>query len=399
MPPLSNQPQNDPTTALVRPQECVPSGVQSVVVQPQPVPQSSSHGYSLEVLTIDQVSDLTPGGVVERVTEALNGYGGGGSAEQQDRLFEAHTAFVGRILLGGDCREAAKLWPNHIKDLVLERETVLNMPIHKGAPLYNTGLVFFVAGDFDRALQYFVEAGAADEALGRGHRIAVPIGGHPLSRQVILEPLAGLLNHWAANYMLVTGLALDLDELKSLLSLMADRSSDTLQAVIALHRIQHTLDGTENSGARIVRFRALADLVHLVESFLRQFQDKTIRGELGKRIEALLKFNSIVKKGRDDFRQAFDKQRIPNDDYVAVLNWITQETRSRCLYASSPAYAAGVITFFCHRLRNSLLHVNEEELLIFREKDTCLSAAGWVLAMLRVAGFAKERKFSTNDFP
>ena len=227
------------------------------------------------------------------------------------------------------------------------------------------------------------------------------IGDNQLSEQVFIAPLAELFKSaWGADYAKITGHALDGQEFKGLLKAMAGRPSDAIQAVVALHRLARSLSGHQNQGTAVIRFRALAELLHLVESFLRQFQTR-VKGQLGDHLNHLVAANPVVKTAR----ATFDKDchtwatnaKCDKKSHQA-MNWISGETGLRIASAATPAVATGVVVYFCHQFRNSLLHVNEENLTIFQNKDECVKAVAWVLGMLRACARAKEGKFSPADF-
>jgi hypothetical protein len=324
-----------------------------------------------------------------------------------DAIFAFHTNYVDFCIKSRIVQRARNLWRERIAPIVDASELRLRTTnptarIHRGAPLYNTGLCSFVLGDFDRALQYIAEAGCHDEGFGRGNRIKILIGDHPLSQYVIINPLENFFTTvWGPDYAAITGYTLDGTELKRLLLSMADRPADAIQAVIALHRLTRTISGPQNHGTSVVRFRAFADLLHLVESFLRQFQT-AVTGQLDDHLNCLVNANPATNTARTIFRRdrkAWATAAGCDCNSSDAMNWISNETGTRISSSRTPASATGIVIFFCHQFRNSLLHVNEESLSIFRNEEECLKAAGWVLGMLRNCARAKEGKFSPADFP
>jgi hypothetical protein len=322
-----------------------------------------------------------------------------------DGIFAYHTTYADFCGKNRFAERARRLWLRHLEPLVDASEARLKAAnpkahIHRGAPLYNVGLCSFMLGDFDRALQFIAEAGVHDEILGRGDSTKILIGDNQLSEQVFIRPLTGVFKSVGADYAKITGYALDGKEFKLLLKAMAGRPSDAIQAVVALHRLGRSLIGHQNQGTAVIRFRALAELLHLVESFLRQFQT-TVDGELGNRLNHLVAANPVVKGARYGFDSDRKKWVASNKcDWNShqTMNWISSETGLRIASAATPAGATGVIVYFCHQFRNSLLHVNEENLTIFQNKDGCVKAVGWVLGMLRACARVKEGKFSPADF-
>jgi hypothetical protein len=323
-----------------------------------------------------------------------------------DAIFAFHTDYAAFCMRARLAQRPRRLWQDRIAPLVDASELRLKVAnatarIHRGAPLYNVGLCSFMMGDFDRALQYIAEAGLYDQALGRGPHINILLGDHPVSEQVFIKPLQSLLQTtWSPDYAASTGFALNAQELKNLLLLMSGRESDAVQAVAALHRIARTLNGPQNHGTCVVRFRALADLLHLVESFLRQFQP--VPGQLKAHLDHMLAPNPAALAGRAAFkvdRDTWCTSAGCATDSIQAMNWVSSETSNHIRSAATPAGAAGAVTFFCHHFRNSLLHVNEESLVIFQNQNDSLAAAGWVLAMLRICARAKEGRFSPTHFP
>ena len=331
------------------------------------------------------------------VSEALAAYDGKGTTDDEDELFGAHGALIKARLSSGDLREVCNLWATKIEPLVASREIALGRPIHKGAPLYNTGLAYFVGGDFDSALRYFVAADKEDVQHKRAHNFRVLAGDHPLSKEVIINPImAELAGCWVQAYDKVCGRTLDAHELINLLLSLASRPSDCLQAIVAMHRIRVSLAGIQNYGTLVVRFRALADLLHLIESFLRQFQN--VSGELGVRLQAVLNTNLRARSAYNSFGSDLQQwlNTTRHDPHSPnALNWISVETSSRIAAAPDHGAAAGIATYFCHKYRNSLLHVNEEALDIFNSAKDSLSAAGYIVSMLRLCMYAKQGTFNT----
>ena len=119
------------------------------------------------------------------IIETLAARVAGAGPQADDDIFLPHTVYAATALDASlkTCHGVellpARLWLREIWPRVIEAEQQLkqsnpNARIHKGAPFFNNGLCFFVAGDFERAIQYFAEAGKEDELSGRGSRYLVP---------------------------------------------------------------------------------------------------------------------------------------------------------------------------------------------------------------------------------
>src|SRR5207253_2292298 len=86
-------------------------------------------------------------------------------AGNDDDIFGSHTAFVKFAVNHSDPLPAIHVWERTIAKAVQQAETQLaasgstQARIHKGAPLFNVGVAYYVAGDFERAFGYVAEAG------------------------------------------------------------------------------------------------------------------------------------------------------------------------------------------------------------------------------------------------
>lgn len=374
------------------------SDVVSVFTSSGSIGDSGSSGHGVRPSSEVRPAQERLTEMVRDVTSSVNLYEGHGSPEDEDRLFKAHTQCFVDYFADHDLRGLKESWAKNLEPVVKAREAQLGRPIHKGAPLHNTGLLFFADGDFDSALAYLAQAGEEDERAGRGRWHQVVIGDHTLSKGVLIEPLeTELIPVWVASYQKITGRNLDSNELISLLRLIADRTADAIQAIIALHRIRRSRSGPQNGGTSVVRFTALADLMHLIESSLRVFQTG-VDGELGRRIGDVLKHNPKAKSAYEAFANDFASRCSNNGEdrhSATAMNWIFNETEQRITSGSSPAISAGVAAFFCHQFRNALLHENNQQLSVFQTAEKCVLAAGWSLGTLRICMMDKEESFAT----
>jgi hypothetical protein len=378
-----------------RTQDVQPSGVPPIFLDNESINSANVSLQDASAPVIEVEHQTTADSVVSSVLTALNGYAGNGKTDDEDHLFHEHGLLVSSRRRNGDLREVCGLWAERIAPLVEARERQLGKPIHKGAPLYNTGLAFFLAGDFDSAMRYFAQADHEDVQNKGAHEFRLVAGDHPLSREIIIDPIMQSLSaFWVADYAKICGCNFDGQELINLLLALAYRPSDCLQAVVALHRIRACLDGPQNQATLVIRFRALADLLHLIESFLRQFQQ--VKGQLRAHVAFLLQANRRSETAYKGFGTAlghWTKTTGNDGDSPSALDWISSETSNRLVVAPDSGTAAGIVAFFCHKYRNSLLHVNEEALIVFNNQEDCLAAAGYVLSMLRICLYAKDGTF------
>jgi len=330
---------------------------------------------------------------MEQFERLLQAYGGNGSLDEQDRIFGPHISFIRDEAKKHGLTSACAIWDDKLKYMVGRREKELGQQIHKGAPLYNTGLAYFVAGNFDAAFCYLAEAGSEDERNGRGDRNMILRGQHPLSRQMLVEPIVKtFFPLWSGDYLKITRAQLDEEEFIRLVEGLSGRVSDSLQVICALHKFRVSLATPQNHAAALIRVKAIGELVHLVESYLRQFL--SVDGQLDAHLKVILAKNNEMKKGYDDLGKLLEKRSKANgwtQKTPDALNWIHKEAQSQISKGSSAARLAGVCAFFCHKYRNSLLHVNEESLTVFKNQQDCIKAVGWILSMLRVCKHAKDQ--------
>ena len=267
--------------------------------------------------------------------------------------------------------------------------------IHKGAPLFNVALCFFATGDFDRAFQYFIAAGMEDELSGRGNRYLVPIGDNPLAERAVIWPLVQtLIPQWKGDYVRISTVGLDQSELKALLGWLLKRAPDAFQTITALHRLRLLNEGLDNEASRYQMVRALADIVLAIESSLRRWQIG-VHGQLLKRASALLTVNTVSLTAFTTFHNDFKNTWTePQRETGQAVNWITSEALSRLSTGHTVAERIGIATYLAVRLRNSLMHVNEETLDIHNNRQLCLSVAGIALAVLRISMHGDENSLS-----
>jgi hypothetical protein len=312
-----------------------------------------------------------------------------------DDIFGSYTALVAFSIKHFDPLPPILLWENRIAPGVERAESLLasgSMRIHKGSPLFNTGVAYYVAGDFERALAYVGEAGEEDQKSGHPSKFPILIGDHPLSRRFLIEPIVKrFFPTWAPDYFKCTGVSLEESEFISLLKYLAKRPADAVQLLLPLHRFLKVDLGFENHATKHIRTRAVAESLVALESTLRRFQTGVI-GELGSQLDQLIAANSILqstyKRFDVDFRNKWPS-RLQKRSSMAV-NWCTTEARSRFASATTTSERAGIACYLSYRLRNSLLHVVEESLDIFQQKSLCEWCMALALAAIRLANHGED---------
>ncbi|HOW66028.1 MAG TPA: hypothetical protein P5186_22230 [Candidatus Paceibacterota bacterium] len=251
--------------------------------------------------------------------------------------------------------------------------------------------MLFVAGDFDRAFQYFTAAGIEDELSGRGSRYLVSTGDNPLAERAIIRPLVQkLILNWQGDYKSIAFVDLDQSELKILFNWLVQRAPDAFQTVTALHRLRLLTGGLDNEAARYQMVRALSDIVLAIESSLRRWQ-VGVDGQLFDRTDTLLRINPVSHSSftsfNNDFINAWTK---PQRETGSAVNWVISEALTRLAARPTVAERIGIAAYLAVRLRNSLMHVNEEILDVHNNPQLCLRVAGIAFAVLRVSKHGNE---------
>jgi hypothetical protein len=336
-----------------------------------------------------------PQKVTMSVKEALAGYVGGQGPDVEDTLFSAHTAFVDRSLkMNQNLGDPPRIWATDIEPLVRLAEARIKTAIHKGAPFYNSALCLFQLGDFDGALSYFASA-AEEDAI---HRHEPPerlfTGNHPLSPQVLIAPLErDLFPHFSANYLEITGVALDGAELKNLLGWFAVRITDALQLLSSLHSISRSLRRDDDVTSRHSRSKAIGDIAVAVESTMKiHWAGSDV---FHARLESALSANRPSCVAFDSLHRWFCATftKTARESAVAV-NAVLTEAQARFRSASTRAERVGIAAYATLRFRNSAEHVNDEQLDTFQDRATALIVAGWALSTCRTVQHAHEGTLS-----
>lgn len=342
---------------------------------------SSLHSMEVEIVnaTMENLSNWSQGTWV---------------GDSGDSLFSAHTEYVNAAIRAGISERPARLWADVLwpKTVEIENAKQKSDPgsrIHKGAPHYNAGMCFLLAGDLDRAVQFIAEAGAEDELLGRGSRGKVLVGDNHLSEEILIGPLVScLVPKWEAAYFEITGCALDKGELKALLNWVSTMSrEDAVQAVVALHRLLVAENGPENDALRHIRVQALTNLILLIESCLRKWSGGRPGQQLFDRMKAMTAVHGPCEVAFDAaharFYTQFPSTHADKETHVG-LNWAIND----CLRAyggASRVTRAGISCYMAVRLRNSLMHIIEGRTDLYTDKNKVTTLAAMMFSVTRLS--------------
>lgn len=342
------------------------------------------------------VQRLRPDPVVDAkhvVLQKLAKYPGGGTLEDEDRLFAEHTWLVEQARDHKIPYSApVDVWNYHLRGAAMMTEFRIGRPIHKGAPLYNCGLCHSLAGDFETA-HYYLSEGAREEQRSRGDAESVLLSGdHKLSRQILVEPLvADVFPTWTADYTALTGKVLDAAEFIELLKWMFIQPADAVEVMLALHRLR-ALNGRENNATtRSQRAGIVRDLHHVVESALRA--QGIGSGELYKRMEAALTIDVAAKTAFDALHAWRNNPAniVPADrDSAQALDLVVGEAFRVFGTAGSWQERAGTAGYTAVRVRNSVAHRNYEQSVVFTDPAKSDRLCAWALASCRTVKHSAE---------
>jgi len=360
-----------------------------------PVDDPNSIDVDAEVHSAVDVLDRLEAKIMSDFRRRIDARALGEWSESDDAIFLGHTHLCTVCWHNLIPQRAIRLWLMDMVDLVDEADRRIaqsgtGQPIHRGAPLYNVGVCFFMAGDLDRALQYLSQAGVSDEAIGRGDANQVLLGDHPLSRQLLRRTVAAWVSVcWGQSFQQATGHPLNEAEIDSLLRWLT--VPDAVQVVVSLHRLAGLQVGPENQASRHLRVQALADLVLVFESTLRKWQPSGLR-ELMDRVHtnpnALLRQNLASRAG---FQTQWDRQNAEIQagrlarNTTAALDWTVADSLAEFAAASTTATRAGIACYVTYQLRNSLMHVIDGSIALYSDQAKLMAAAGLVMAAIRIS--------------
>ena len=87
-------------------------------------------------------------------------------------------------------------------------------------------------------------------------------------------------------------------------------------------------------------------------------------------------------------KSAFDRLAASwpgRDESSGALNNAIADAVRAFGAAATESERAGIVCFACYRLRNSLLHLNEESLDVYQNLDLGVRMVGWALTAYRIA--------------
>lgn len=320
-----------------------------------------------------------------------------------DDLFASHTSYASQCWQIGLPERASRLWEEVLTKEVESAEAVLGRQvppdrIHKGAPLYNAGLGYLLAGNLDRAVALISSAGAEEAKRGTGQGCDLLLGSHELTEKSVLTPIVGWIisTGWDKDFVAITSRQFDMAELKSLLGWLGQKVENAIQLIACLWRLRLMASYPLNEATRHLRVQGYADLLLIVESSLRTWQTSpTLNGkQLYNRLENMLGANqralTAFKSAEARFAAQFPKDPVtkkdhPDKETAIAVNWVIGDTLSLITNATSPAERAGYACHLAARLRNSLMHVIDGSVDLYGKDVEFNRVAGITLSVIRLS--------------
>lgn len=336
--------------------------------------------------------------ILSKTIENLKARCSGSWAFSDDDIFEAHTAYVSAAAIEyGLPFRPVLLWELGIKPAVAkaEAEMGLGRRVHKGAPLYNSFLCLLLAGDIDRAFEYLHSASNENFLLGRSPQFALALGDDDFSRQTVIRPIyLEPILRWSPEILLITGINASEDNVLELLRWLGSRPTDAIQALLTLHRLRRLRDFNSDCYAQHLRMRCLGDLLLIFESSLRRWQIG-VSGDLYDRARALLAPNVVA---RDAFTAFHDRrnQIVPSArrSTPQAVDWLVSDAFVRLSAAKSNAERCGIAIYLGYGLRNSLMHVMEDQINLYSNPSDLMRCAGVAFTLLQVSKIGSEGKIA-----
>jgi hypothetical protein len=318
-----------------------------------------------------------------------------------DDIFSAHTTYAVECWRAGIPELASRIWESALSHEAAAADTALARMtppdrIHKGAPLYNSGFGYLLAGNLDRAIALISEAGSEESLKGNAAGNRLLLGDHELTEKSVLTPLATWLGSTTvlSDYRDITSHVLDITQLKSTVNWLCTKIENALQFIVSLLRLKSTTAYTKTDAVRHIRVQTLADLLLVVESSLRAWQPGTVSGQLYSRLEPVLGVNEVAlrafKAAESRFATQFPKDPVTRQDHPdkethVAVNWEISDTLSALTTADSVAERAGVACHLVARLRNSLMHVIDGSIDMYSKDVEYDRVLGIVLAVIRLS--------------
>ncbi|MBT8470616.1 MAG: hypothetical protein KJN97_17850 [Deltaproteobacteria bacterium] len=211
-----------------------------------------------------------------------------------------------------------------------------------------------------------------------------------MGEQVLLGPLYRWLEAtFGSSYQEATGRTLVAEEVRQLVRFLGARQSDAVLFLMAINRYAAQVKGHDNTASRLHRVRAFADLLLIFESSLRKWQSlpASPRANLCRRVQELLR-PSLVASAELNRRL----QQYPGADWedTLVLDEVVRQELARFSEVSVRAEKAAIAVFTSYRLRNSVMHVVDDQLQLFSAPEILEQVMGLALIAIRASSYGAD---------
>lgn len=327
--------------------------------------------------------------IIETVKRNLEQRVNGAWTESDDAIFGVHTGYVAHSIRYHLHLRPALLWIKYLWPLTEAAEQQLGALIHKGAPFYNTGLCFFLAGDALRAAQFLDAAGDEDERRNPGSARHLITGGG-MAEQLIRPLYNWLINYSNSDYSSVTTRALSDQEIRDIINYLAMKTANAVLLISALQRIVLYDDRPDVYALHLHKVRALSDLILVYESNLRGWQQQS--GQLARRSSELLRPNQIAFA----YFHLIDRSYPAYDweDPNNINDFIANEIQ-RFDNAVISAEKAAIAVYTTYRLRNSLMHIIEDRLIIFGDQYKLARLINFAIISITLSKYGFDSRINT----
>lgn len=303
-----------------------------------------------------------------------------------DAAFGTFSDFVDSIWKVQMHWRGVRLWLVELAPRVQRFEQKHGLTLHKGSPIYNTGLLLFLAGDYARASQFITEAGEENTRSGEPSPSRLHVGSG-LSEQILVNPIAAWLsNEVGSDYQAGTGRSLDKAECVSLIECLGQRQEDAMVFLSGVHRIAALIEGPDNSASKLQRVRGVADVILAHESGLRRWQ-VAVTGELFDRSRQMFTQPNWIAA----WAAVHGRWSTSPKTTVALNHLLTQEAQAFDT-ANDRLAKAAIAAYVTYRLRNSLMHVVEPGLNLFTDMSLLKRVLGFALIAIRLSKFGEDNQ-------
>jgi len=265
---------------------------------------------------------------------------------------------------------------------ILSTEAIIGRSIHKGAYYYNTGLCYFLSSDFTHFLQFLNEASDEDTRT-YGSATGTVFVNHHLSEQALIEPWRAWFNSICNNiFKTITKADLTLDNIKKLIDYLA-KDRNKLESVLLFYKTIYGISasqvGTDNTATALNRVRALADLVLVYENTINSLHFSTDRQLFHKTVEYLTNIdNSLV----SEFNRLHSSNPADDPDKNTALDNLLKTLTPAIVTKTDRNEIVSTAFLISYRLRNNLMHVLENSVAVYIDKDLCNNVFAIVLSNL-----------------